>query len=126
MGIIKLLKLLIKSRNMEAMKPKELKKYCLNNPQYYLSPEGEEFGMITLIEGKSRRVATDPKQFYAEDKPSSIPYKLVFISTTKGKVVGELDFYVAIERLRPYIQNANSQYIDIEPLTLEEMENLVK
>lgn len=94
-------------------------------PQFYQSPEGKNIGVITLSEDVCTIMAADPKTYFAEQAPEITEYILMLFSSTKDAIIGELDFYQAMEKLQPYTRIAKDIAV-IRALTLEEMEEVLK
>lgn len=93
-------------------------------PQFYGKPNGDPFGTIALTEGTETILPKNPQNDYAVDGKKVSDWKMVLISTTKEKILGDSDYLTALKRVEKYILDSNNNSILIRGLSLEELENV--
>lgn len=90
-------------------------------PSIYRKPDGSLFGGVALTEGTKTILPRDPQTLNKEDGQPVSEWALFMVSTTHHGILGELDYYDALEKLKPYVLDANENAILVCGLTLEEM-----
>lgn len=96
------------------------------SPNVYANKDGDRFGAIALTENTLTILPKDPKAVYTVGGEKIDDWKLVLVSTTKDTVLGNIDYYVALDKLQDYIVESNEDSYLIQGLTVREMEDLLK
>lgn len=97
-------------------------------PRYYERPEGGVFGVLTINEGIETIMPKLPhKRYQAEGQPVT-EWRILLYSKTRGDVIGDTDFYAAMRKLvmGKYIMDDNGENVLIKPLTLTELDALMR
>lgn len=92
---------------------------------FYADKEGNVFGAFALTEDVLTALPLDPKNRFKYQEKTIDKWKLIFISATNKGPVGELDYYLALEKLKQFSVGEKDGYLIINPLTLEEQKRLI-
>lgn len=65
-----------------------------------------------------------PQKNYRIDGKSISEWKLVLVSTTKDTIIGDADYFAAVEKLRKYALDEKQDSILVKGLSLDELENI--
>lgn len=95
------------------------------NPHFYSKPTGEAFGSFALAEDVETALPLNPRELYKVDGKEVNEWNLCLVSVTKDEVIGTLEYYDAINKLRKYSIFENNGYLITKPLTLEEQLELL-
>lgn len=93
-------------------------------PKFYQRSDGIPFGAITITEQVKTILPKTPQNEYRVDTQIISEWRMVLISTTKDTIVGDVDYFKALNRLERYVLDSNKEAILIRGLTLKELENL--
>ena len=92
------------------------------SPRMYENDEGT-IGVFAITEGADTILPKQPQ--YKVDNKKVENWRLLMVSTTKQGVLGEVEYFNAIERLTPHIKDIKGKEILIEGLSLETMLGLL-
>lgn len=95
-------------------------------PKFYGKPDGTPFGVIALTEATETVLPKIPQKEYAIDGKPVAEWKVVLVSTTKGCVIGDCDYFRALAKLKNYVQDAKDDAVLIRALSSEELEALAE
>ncbi len=93
-------------------------------PQFYEKSDGAPFGAIALTEGTETVLPVSPQNNYRIDGKRVSEWKLVLVSTTKDTIIGDTDYFSALEKIRKYALDEKQSSILVKGLSLEELEHL--
>lgn len=93
------------------------------NPYFYEGEDVQPFGVFTLTEDTDTILSKDPRSEYNVEGERLETWKLIFVSITKDEVIGEMEYYEAIQLLKNYAADENRESILVRGLTLQEMES---
>ena len=98
----------------------------VGNPNFYNGKDGKPFGAFALTEGTLTSFPKDPKLLYKVDNAEVAEWKLMLVSTTNNKVLGDLDYYEAINKLMKFVIDKKDNNILIRVLSPEELNEVLK
>lgn len=93
-------------------------------PKFYGKPDGSPFGAIALTEGTETILPKNPQNEYAVDGKKVFDWKMVFVSTTEDSIIGDCDYFTALQKLETYMVDSNANTILIRGLSLEELKSI--
>lgn len=93
-------------------------------PKFYEKPDGSPFGAIALTEGTETVLPKNPKNEYAIDGKKVPDWKMVLVSTTEDNIIGDCDYFTALQKLEAYMLDSNANTILIRGLSLEELKSI--
>ena len=93
-------------------------------PKFYGRPDGTPFGAIALTEGTETVLPTAPQAAYQVDGQPVAAWRMVIVSTTRGGVIGDADYFAALEKAAPYRLDGRADAVLLRGLTAEELEGL--
>ena len=93
-------------------------------PQFYEGKDGTPFGAIALTEGTETVLPKLPQNRYQVDGNMVSQWRLVLVSTTKDDIVGDADYFAALEKIEKYVQDTRQDSILVKGLSLHELESL--
>ncbi len=96
------------------------------NAKFYSKPTGEIIGSFALTEGVITALPLNPREQFKVDNKEVVEWKLCLVSITEDKVIGMLEYYETLEKLRSYSIGEKDDYLIINPLTLSEQQELLK
>ena len=67
-------------------------------PKFYGRPDGTPFGAIALTEGTETVLPTAPQAAYQVDGQPVAAWRMVIVSTTRGGVIGDADYFLPARR----------------------------
>lgn len=94
-------------------------------PKFYGRPDGTPFGAIALTEGTETVLPTAPQAAYQVDGQPVAAWRMVIVSTTRGGVIGDADYFAALEKAAPYRLDGRADAVLLRGLTAEELEGLM-
>ena len=94
------------------------------NPQFYAKDDGKPFGAFALTEGTETILPKSPN--YAVDGNAITEYRLMLVSTTKDSILGECDYFEALEKLEAFELDSNENNILVQGLSLSELEEILE
>lgn len=98
----------------------------VGNPNFYNGKDGKSFGAFALTEDTLTSFPKNPKPLYKVDNTEVDEWKLIFVSTTNNGVLGDMDYYEAINKLMKFVVDENDNNILIKGLSLEELNEVLK
>ena len=90
----------------------------MGNPNFYKGKDGKPFGAFSLTE--------NTKALYKIDNTEVDEWKLMLVSTTNNGVLGDIDYYKAINKLMKYVIDEKDNNILIRGLSLKELNEVLK
>lgn len=93
-------------------------------PEFYEKPDGSPFGAIALTEGTETVLPKNPQNEYAVDGKKVTDWKMVLVSTTEDNIIGDCDYFTALQKLEAYMLDSNANTILIRGLSLEELKSI--
>ena len=94
------------------------------NPQFYAKEDGSPFCAFALTEGTETILPKAPR--YAIEGKELSDYKLLLVSTTKDSILGECDYFKALEKLEAFELDSNEDNILVQGLSLSELEEILE
>ena len=94
-------------------------------PKFYGRPDGTPFGAIALTEGTETVLPTAPQAAYQVDGQPVAAWRMVIVSTTRGGVIGDADYFAALEKAARYRLDGRADAVLLRGLTAEELEGLM-
>ena len=98
----------------------------IGNPNFYKGKDGKPFGAFALTENTLTLLPKNPKTLYKIDDTEVDEWKLMLVSTTNNGVLGDMDYYEAINKLMKFVVDENDNNILIKGLSLEELNEVLK
>ena len=95
-------------------------------PNFYKGNDGKPFGAFGLTENTLTSLPKNPKALYKIDNTEVAEWKLMFVSTTNNGVLGDIDYYKAINKLMKYVIDEKDNNILIRGLSLKELNEVLK
>ncbi len=97
-------------------------------PRFFEKPDGTPFGVLAINEGIETIMPKLPQKRYHPDGRDIGEWRILLYSKTRGDVIGDTDFYSAMRRLvmGGYILDDNGENVLIRPLTLSELDALMR
>lgn len=111
------------NKNNGELKPVEV---YTADAHFYSKPTGEVFGAFALTEGVITALPLNPREIYKVDNKEVVEWELCLVSTTEDKVIGTLEYYETLKKLRSYSIGEKDNHLIINPLTLSEQQELLK
>lgn len=93
-------------------------------PKFYGKPDGTPFGAIALTEGTETVLPKMPQNEYRVDGKIVSEWKLVLVSTTKDTIVGDADYFTALQNVEKYALDSKKDSVLVKGLSLSELESL--
>ncbi len=93
-------------------------------PKFYGKPDGSPFGAIALTEGTKTALPKNPQLEYKVDGKPVAEWRLVLVSTSKDTIIGNVDYFDALNKIEQYSLDANKNAILVKELSLTELESL--
>ena len=95
-------------------------------PRYYRKPDGSMLGALAVNEGIETILPTAPHLAYHPDGLQVNDWRLLLYSKTKQDVLGDVDFYDAMQILKDYLIDGNDEKVLLKALTLTELDALLR
>ena len=96
------------------------------NTNFYKGKDGKPFGAFALTENTIISLPKNPKALYKIDDTEVDEWKLMFVSTTNNGILGDIDYYKAINKLMKFVIDENDNNILIRGLSLKELNEVLK
>ena len=93
-------------------------------PKFYGKPYGTPFGAIALTEGTETVLPKTPQNEYRVDGKIVSEWKLVLVSTTKDTIIGDADYFIALNDVEKYALDSKKDSVLVKGLSLSELESL--
>ena len=94
------------------------------DPKFYGKSNGELFGTITLTEGTRTILPRSPQEKYTVDGKIVLDWRMVLVSTSTQRVMGDIDYLTALRKIKAYTLDAEGESILVRELSLQELESL--
>ena len=98
----------------------------MGNPNFYKGKDGKPFGAFALTENTLTSLPKNPKALYKIDDTEVDEWKLMLVSTTNNGVLGDIDYYKAINKLMKFVIDEKDNNILIRGLSLKELNEVLK
>ena len=98
----------------------------VGKPNFYYGKDGKPFGAFALTEGSLTSFPKNPRLFYKVDNTEVDEWKLMLVSTTNNGVLGDIDYYKAINKLMKFVIDEKDNNILIRELSLKELNEVLK
>ena len=98
----------------------------MGNPNFYKGKDGKPFGAFALTENTITSLPKNPKALYKIDDTEVDEWKLMLVSTTSNGVLGDIDYYKAINKLMKFVIDEKDNNILIRGLSLKELNEVLK
>lgn len=98
----------------------------VGNPNFYNGKDGKPFGAFALTENTLTSLPKNPKTLYKIDDTEVDEWKLMLVSTTNNGVLGDIDYYKAINKLMKFAIDEKDNNILIKELSLKELNEVLK
>lgn len=93
-------------------------------PKFYGKSDGTHFGAIALTEGTETVLPKTPQNEYRVDGKIVSEWKLVLVSTTKDTIVGDADYFTALQNVEKYALDSKKDCVLVKGLSLSELKSL--
>lgn len=97
----------------------------VGNPKFYKDKDGKPFGVFALTESTLTSFPKNPKLLYKVDDAEVDDWKIMAISTTNNEILGDIDYYEAINKLLKFTIDEKNNNILIRGLSLNELKELL-
>ena len=94
-------------------------------PHVYSDNDGNLFGTFALTEGTLTYLPADPKARYKIDGEKIPRWGLTLVSTTEDCVIGELDYDMALEKMKKHCVREEERGLLIKGLSLDELKEML-
>lgn len=98
----------------------------VGKPNFYNGKDDKPFGAFALTEETLTSLPKNPKPLYKVDNMEIDEWKLMLVSTTQNGILGDIDYYIAINKLMKFVIEENVNNILIRGLSLQELNDLLK
>ena len=98
----------------------------VGNPNFYNGKDGKAFGAFALTEDTLTSFPKNPRLLYKVDNTEVDEWKLVLVSTTNNGVLGDINYYEAINKLMKFVIDEKDNRMLIRGLSLEELNEMLK
>lgn len=98
----------------------------IGNPKFYKGKDGKPFGAFALTENTLTSLTKNPRALYKIDDTEVDEWKLMLVSTTNHGVLGDIDYYKAINKLMKFVIDEKDNNILIRGLSLKELNEVLK
>ena len=95
-------------------------------PRFYQKPDGGMLGAFAVNEGIETILPVAPHLTYRADGMIVRDWRLLLYSKTKQDVIGDVDFYDAMQILREYLIDGNDEKVLLKALSLTELDALYR
>lgn len=94
-------------------------------PKFYEKADGTLLGAIALTEDTKSVLPKLLQKKYMVDGKAVSEWKLVLVSITKDAVIGEMDYFKALEKIEKYALDIKNDSVLVKRLSLSELETLI-
>ena len=95
------------------------------SPNVYSKSDTDTFGALALTENTLTILPKDPKSVYTVSGKKIEDWRLALVSTTKDTVIGSIEYYKALIKMKNYIVDTDETNYLIKALSVEEMNHLI-
>ena len=92
-------------------------------PTFYARPDGTFFGAFTLMEGVETILPKAPRAEHRDGQAIS-GWKLVFFSISRDTVLGDAEYFSALQRIRAFALEETENAVLVKGLSNAELEQL--
>lgn len=94
------------------------------SPKFYSKPDGTPFGAIALSENTKTVLPKAPQSSYAIDSKPVTDWRLVLVVASQGGIIGDMDYFTALNKLEKYILDSNDSVLLVKALSSDEIKSL--
>ena len=94
------------------------------SPKFYSKPDGTPFGAIALSENTKTALPKAPQSSYAIDSKPVTDWRLVLVVASQGGIIGDTDYFTALNKLEKYILDSNDSALLVKALSSDEIKSL--
>ena len=91
-------------------------------PKFY-EKNGSAMGVYALTEGVDTSLPVQP--MYSVDGKPVENWRILFVSTTLQRPLGDMDYFAALQKMEPYITKKDKQNMIIRKMTLDEINDIM-
>ena len=95
-------------------------------PRYYKKEDGTVFGAVAINEGIETVLPLRPHELYHPDGLTLTEWRILLYSRTKQAVLGDVDFYKAMQILQEYFLDGNDERVLLKALSITELDALLR
>ena len=93
-------------------------------PHFYKQSDGSVFGAMSLTEGVKTMFLKLPQIHFEVEGQRISQWRIALIDATNDSMIGDMDYFMALKKLQPYILAEDSNFILVRGLTLDELKSL--
>lgn len=93
-------------------------------PKFYEKQGGVPFGAIALTEGTVTVLPENPQEKYMVDGKPVSEWKMVLVSTSADSVIGDVDYFMALKKVKKYALDSTGDSLLIKALSFSELKSL--
>ena len=93
-------------------------------PHFYKQSDGSVFGAMSLTEGVKTMFLKQPQIHFEVEGQRISQWRIALIDATNDSMIGDMDYFMALKKLQPYILAEDSNFILVRGLTLDELKSL--
>lgn len=98
--------------------------HTLHHQNFFSKPDGTPFGAIALSENAKTVLPKTPQSSYAIDSKPVMDWRLVFVGASQGGIIGDTDYFTALNKLEKYILDSNDTALLVKALSSDEIKSL--
>lgn len=95
-------------------------------PRYFKKEDGTVFGAVAINEGIETILPLRPHELYHPDGLTLTEWRILLYSKTKQAVLGDVDFYKAMQILQAYFVDGNDERVLLRALSITELDALLR
>lgn len=96
----------------------------MRNPNFYTDRDGAVFGAFALTRGTDTVLPKRPQNQYLIEGKQVSQWRILFVSIVKQGVIGDSDYFTALNKLENYSSNFDENHILVRGLTLAELKDI--
>ena len=93
-------------------------------PHFYKQSDGSVFGAMSLTEGVKTMFLKQPQIHFEVEGQRISQWRIALIDATNDSMIGDMDYFMALKKLQPYILAEDSNFILVRGLTLDVLKSL--
>ena len=93
-------------------------------PHFYKQSDGSVFGVMSLTECVKTMFLKQPQIHFEVEGQRISQWRIALIDATNDSMIGDMDYFMALKKLQPYILAEDSNFILVRGLTLDELKSL--
>ena len=98
---------------------------CIGKPNFYEKKDGSLYGAFAITEGILTSLPKNPDLKYKVDGKEISEWKLKLVSSSSNSELGNLDYKIALEKLKIYCVSENSDSIFVKRLSSNEINSIL-